>query len=261
VTHKVLENSSITPTPFAPPVAPAATGDPAGVKLSGPKSPPSPKHERSCYYRRVGKSIKEPSKGEQTRQAILAGALSLVSELGYEGLSIGVLAEKTHLSKSGLFAHFKSKEALQLGVIQEVINQFTLRVVQPALAAPRGEPRLRVLFEKDLEWIRGAAEQRGCLLQRASADYRNRIGHPVRERLVQAMQDWWELLTRCAQTAIDAGQFRPDLDAEQFVYEFDAITMMYQHRHVLMGDRSALTRAQTALEALLDRSRALPKTR
>jgi AcrR family transcriptional regulator len=203
----------------------------------------------------VSRSTNEPSKGEQTRQAILAGALGLVSEVGYEGLSIGVLAEKTHLSKSGLFAHFKSKEALQLGVLQEVVNRFTLRVVQPALAAPRGEPRLRVLFEKELEWIRGAAEQRGCLLQRASADYRNRIGHPVRERLVQAMHDWWELLTRCAQTAIDAGQFRADLDAEQFVFEFDGITMMYQHRHVLMGDRSALARAQTAWEALLDRSR------
>lgn len=203
----------------------------------------------------MSKSIKEPSKGEQTRQAILGGALGLVSEVGYEGLSIGVLAEKTHLSKSGLFAHFKSKEALQLGVLQEVVNRFTLRVVQPALAAPRGEPRLRVLFENELEWIRGAAAQRGCLLQRASADYRNRIGHPVRERLVQAMQDWWELLTRCAQTGIDAGHFRADLDAEQFAYEFDGITMMYQHRLVLMGDRSALTRAQTAFEALLDRSR------
>jgi AcrR family transcriptional regulator len=200
-------------------------------------------------------SPKDSSKGEQTRQAILASAVTLVSEVGYEGLSIGVLAEKTNLSKSGLFAHFKSKEALQLGVLQEVVNRFTLRVVQPAFAAPRGEPRLRVLFEKELEWIRGAADQRGCLLQRASADYRNRPGHPVRERVVQAMQDWWELLTRCAQTAIDAGHFRSNLDAEQFAYELDGITMMYQHRLVLMSDPSALTRAQTAFEALLDRSR------
>src|SRR3984957_17954029 len=82
---------------------------------------------------------KGQSKGEQTRRNILSRALSLVSELGYEGLSIGVLAEEVKLSKSGLFAHFKSKEALQLGVIQEVINRITLGVVQPALAAPRGE--------------------------------------------------------------------------------------------------------------------------
>src|ERR1700757_3465276 len=83
------------------------------------------------------------SKGEQTRRTIISRALAIVSDVGYEGLSIGVLAKETQLSKSGLFAHFKSKEALQLGVIQEVVNRFTLRVVQPALAAPRGEPRLR----------------------------------------------------------------------------------------------------------------------
>lgn len=79
------------------------------------------------------------SKGEQTRRVIVSRALRIVSDVGYEGLSIGVLAEQTTLSKSGLFAHFKSKEALQLGVIEEVINQFTLRVVQPALASRRGE--------------------------------------------------------------------------------------------------------------------------
>ena len=173
---------------------------------------------------------KGQSKGEQTRRAIVSRALSLVSEVGYEGLSIGVLAEETKLSKSGLFAHFKSKEALQLGVIQEVINRFTLRVVQPALAAPRGEPRLRVLFEKELEWIRGEHELRGCLLQKASLEYHNRLGHPVRERLVQAFQDWRELVARCAKTAMDEGHFRGDLDPEQFAYEFDGITMMYQQR-------------------------------
>jgi AcrR family transcriptional regulator len=204
---------------------------------------------------------KGESKGEQTRRTILSRALSIVSEVGYEGLSIGVLAEETQLSKSGLFAHFKSKEALQLGVIQEVISRFTLRVVQPALAAPRGEPRLRVLFDKKLEWIRGEQELRGCLLQKGSLEYHNRLGHPVRERLVQAFQDWWELVIRCAQTAIDEGHFRGDLEPEQFGYEFDAITMMYQQRQGLMRDRAAGARAQTAFESLLDRSRRSPRPR
>ena len=120
--------------------------------------------------------IKGESKGDQTRRAILSRALSIVSEVGYEGLSIGVLAEETQLSKSGLFAHFKSKEALQLGVIQEVVNRFTLRVVQPALAAPRGEPRLRVLFDKKLEWIRGEQELAGLLAAEGLA----RISQPPR---------------------------------------------------------------------------------
>jgi len=204
---------------------------------------------------------KGQSKGEQTRRAIISRALGIVSEVGYEGLSIGVLAEETKLSKSGLFAHFKSKEALQLGVIQEVVNQFTLRVVQPALASPRGEPRLRVLFEKKLEWIRGEEEARGCLLQKASLEYHNRFGHPVRERVVHALQDWRELVVRCAQTAIAEGHFRADLDPEQFFYEFDGITMMYQQTQGLMRDRGAGERAQTAFESLLDRSRRSPRLR
>jgi hypothetical protein len=128
-------------------------------------------------------------------------------------------------------------------------------VVQPALASPRGEPRVRVLFEKKLEWIRGEQELRGCLLQKASLEYHNRFGHPVRERAVHALQDWRELLTRCAQTAIDEGHFQTDLDAEQFGFEFDGITMIYQQMHGLMRDRAAGERAQRAFETLLDRSR------
>ena len=93
------------------------------------------------------------------------------------------------------------------------------------------------------------------MLQKGSLEYHNRPGHPVRERLVHAFQDWWELVIRCTQTAIDEGHFRADLDPEQFSYEFDAITMMYQQRQGLMRDRTAGERAQAALESLLDRSR------
>jgi hypothetical protein len=93
------------------------------------------------------------------------------------------------------------------------------------------------------------------LLQKASLEYYNRYGHPVRERAVHALQDWRELLTRCAQTAMDGGHFRTDLDPEQFGYEFDGITMMYQQLHGLMRDGTAGERAQRAFEALLDRSR------
>jgi len=195
------------------------------------------------------------SKGEQTRRAVISRALAVVSDVGYEGLSIGVLAKETKLSKSGLFAHFKSKEALQLGVVQEVVNRFTLRVVQPALSSPRGEPRLRVLFEKKLEWVRGEQGQRGCLLQKGSLEYHNRIDHPVRKSVVQALQDWRELVVRCVQTAIMEGHFRADLDPEQFAYEFDGITMIYEQAQGLLRDQDAGERAQTAFESLLDRSR------
>ena len=195
------------------------------------------------------------SKGEQTRRGIISRALGIVSEVGFEGLSIGALAQEAKLSKSGLFAHFKSKEALQLGVLQEVINRFTLQVVQPALVAPRGEPRLCVLFENKLAWIRGAQERRGCLLHKASLEYDNLSGHPVRERLVQALQDWREVVARSAQGAIDEGHFGGAVDTEQFAYEFDGIMMMYQQRHGLMRDRTAEERARAAYASLLERSR------
>jgi AcrR family transcriptional regulator len=195
------------------------------------------------------------SKGEQTRRTIISRAVGIVSEVGYEGLSIGSLAEETKLSKSGLFAHFKSKEALQLAVMQEVIDRFIARVVQPGLGSPRGEARLRVLFEKKLLWISGEQELRGCLLSKASLEYDNRPGHPVRQRLVQALQDWRELLVRATKAAVDEGQLKADLDTEQFAYEFDGITMMYQQAHGLMRDRAAEERAHKAFESLLERSR------
>jgi AcrR family transcriptional regulator len=209
----------------------------------------------------ANKPRKDQPKGEQTRRAIISHACGIVSDVGYEGLSIGVLAGGTKLSKSGLFAHFKSKEALQLGVVQEVVNRFTQRVVHPALVSPRGEPRLRVLFERKLEWIRGEVDARGCLLQKAALEYHNRIGHPVRERIVHALQDWRECVARCAQTAIDVGHFQADLDPQQFGYEFDGITMMYQQTQGLLRERGAEARAQTAFDALLDRSRRSPRRR
>ena len=201
------------------------------------------------------------SKGEQTRRTIISRALAIVSDVGDEGLSIGVLAKETKLSKSGLFAHFKSKEALQLGVVQEVVNRFTLRVVQPALSSSRGEPRLRVLFEKKLEWVRGEQGLRGCLLQKGSLEYHNRTGHPVRKCVVHALQDWRELVVRCVQTAINEGHFRADVDADQFVFEFDGIAMMYEQAQGLMRDQDAGDRAQKAFESLLDRSRRAPRSR
>jgi AcrR family transcriptional regulator len=207
---------------------------------------------------REARSTGDISKGEKTRRAIISRALAIVSDVGYEGLSIGVLATETKLSKSGLFAHFKSKEALQLGVVEEVIHRFTVRVVHPALASPRGEPRIRALFDKKLEWVRGQQDLRGCLLQKGALEYHTRVGHPVRKRVVHALQEWRELVMRCTQGAISEAHFRTDLDAAQFVYELDGITMIYQQAQGLLRDRDAGERAQTAFESLLDRSRSQP---
>src|SRR5579859_2707646 len=103
------------------------------------------------------------SKGEQTRQQIISRALSLSSEVGLEGLSLGDLASDLKLSKSGLFAHFKSKEALQLEVLQAAVDLFVLDVVRPAISQPRGTRRLQALFDNYLKWIRGGGKARTCI--------------------------------------------------------------------------------------------------
>jgi AcrR family transcriptional regulator len=195
------------------------------------------------------------SKGEQTRRKILARALDLAGEVGLEGLSIGALAEEAKLSKSGLFAHFKSKEILQLELLQEVFARFSLQVLQPSLMAARGEPRVRSVFDHYLHWIRGDEGQRGCLFQKFSSEYADRPG-AVRDALMQSLKDWREFLGRVVQTAVEEGHFQAELDIGRFIYEFVGIAMVYQQAHRFVRDPRALERANEVFEALVIRSRA-----
>lgn len=195
------------------------------------------------------------SKGEQTRRIILDRAFVMASEIGLESVSIGSLAEATGLSKSGLFAHFKSKEALQLDVLQELTARFISAVMQPALAAPRGEPRVRVLFDRYLQMIAGDENRRGCLLQKLSTEYAGREG-PIRDRVIQLLKDWNDALTRSVKGAIDEGHFRADLDAAAFTYEILGIAMVYQQSWNLLRHPKSRAQAQSMFDALLSRSRA-----
>lgn len=194
------------------------------------------------------------SKGEQTRQKILDRALVMATELGMEGISIGALAEEASLSKSGLFAHFKSKEALQLEVLQEAINRFTAQVLQPVLAAPRGEARLHKLFDVYLAWLRGENDLHGCPFQKMAAEFSSREG-VVRERLVEAMSDWRGQFVRVMVGAVETGYLRADLDIGLFAHEFIGITMVFQQSYRLMRDPQAEPRARAVFAALLQRSR------
>jgi AcrR family transcriptional regulator len=124
------------------------------------------------------------TKGEQTRQEIVERALALAGEVGLEGLSLGVLAAGMNLSKSGLFAHFRSKEALQVEVLQRAIDHFIADVVAPALRQPRGEPRLRRLFDLYLVWVHGNGGRGSCFFMALTHEYDDRPG-PVRDLLVQ----------------------------------------------------------------------------
>lgn len=194
-----------------------------------------------------------PSKGELTRQVILERAARTASRVGLAGLTIGELADELQISKSGLFAHFGSKESLQLQVLEFGAQRFVETVVKPTLAAPRGEPRVRELFERWLGWP-AASKLAGCIFVAFATELDDRSG-PVRERLVQLERDWLEMIATCFRTGVSEGHFRADLDAEQCAHELHGIMLACHHGVRLLRDEAALTRTRRAFEHLLEHSR------
>ncbi|MCU0695823.1 MAG: TetR/AcrR family transcriptional regulator [Myxococcaceae bacterium] len=196
-------------------------------------------------------------KGEQTRQLIVDRALTMAQRIGLEQVTLGVLADELDLSKSGLFAHFKSKEQLQLEVVAEAVARFTSTVILPALKAPRGLPRVQQLFEGYLRWIDSAsgssAHTGGCILMAFSYEYDDRPG-PVHDAIQKAMQDWLDCIARVAKTAVDAGELAAGLDVKQFAFEFDGLLMAFHHAFKLHRNPRAEPMARKALAHLLERS-------
>lgn len=193
------------------------------------------------------------SKGERTRTEIIHKAFLLAGDIGLEGLSLGTLATETGLSKSGLFAHFKSKEALQLEVLAEIERRFSLDVVQPALKQPRGEQRVRALFENYLTWIGHSRPRGGCIYMALCHEYDDRPG-PIRDRLQQSQRAWTETVARVVRTGVEEGHFRADLDIDQFVYEFLGIKMAYHYwtKSLQLSDCERMVRV--GFESLIARS-------
>ncbi|MBA3394607.1 MAG: TetR/AcrR family transcriptional regulator [Deltaproteobacteria bacterium] len=192
------------------------------------------------------------TKGEETRQAILSRAFELANVVGVSGLSIGRLAEATGLSKSGLFAHFGSKEALEVAVVEEAARQFVQDVMVPALRQPRGEPRVRAMFE---HWLTWGQRPGGCFFVGASAELDDRPG-PPRDALVQACRDWIDAIATAARIAVTERHFRADLDPEQFAFESYGI-MMGAHTFLrFLREPTALARTRQAFERLLTSVRA-----
>ena len=194
------------------------------------------------------------SKGERTRKDIIDKAFALAGDVGLEGLSLGTLASETGLSKSGLFAHFKSKEALQLSIIEEVSERFTNLVIRPTLAAPRGECRVREYFARKIEWVSKSKPNGGCIYMALCQEYDHREG-PVRDLLVQNQQILLGTIARIVQTAMDGGEFRKDLDPIRFAFEIEGITMAYSHIGKFIKDPQSLEHAKTTFEELIMRSR------
>ena len=193
-------------------------------------------------------------KGEVTRQRIVEHAANLASRTGLEGLSIGGLAEDLGISKSGLFAHFRSKDALAVQVLEHAAARFVEVVVKPALAAPRGEPRLRAVFDRWREWPEKSGMEGGCFFVAAAAELDDRPG-PARDLLVRQQRDWLEIVAGVVRSGIAEGQFRKDLDPDQIAYELYGLLLAFHHARRLLRDPKAETRARRSFEDLLARAR------
>jgi AcrR family transcriptional regulator len=189
-------------------------------------------------------------KGQATRASILRHAVSVASVHGLEGLSIGRLAERSGLSKSGLFGHFGSKEALQKAVLESVVDDFRVRVILPALREATGTSRLRRLFDAWLAWATEEQRAGGCPLLGASTELDDQPGE-LREFLVERQHAWLDCIARIARKAVEQREFRADLDVEQFAFEFNNIGLGFNFAHRLLDDDRARDRAARAFESLV----------
>lgn len=202
-----------------------------------PKAPAQPLRQRQV-------------RGVRTREAILARAVDIASVHGLEGLTIGYLAEQLGMSKSGLFAHFGSKEELQLATIDTARQLFIEKVTQPAIAAPKGMPRLWRLIDYWLAMVEKNVLKGGCFFSAASFEFDSRRG-VVRDRIAAIMREWIGVLSGAIQKAQQAGHLDAKADAMRLAFEIHAIAMGAHWAYQLLDDRQAYSRARSiALDKL-----------
>jgi AcrR family transcriptional regulator len=186
------------------------------------------------------------ARGLRTREAILARAVDIASIQGLEGLTVGSLATQLKMSKSGLFAHFGSKEDLQLATVELARQIFINKVTRPAIAAVRGMPRLWGLIEHWLALVEKRVFQGGCFFSAASFEFDSRRG-VVRDRIAAIMQEWIGAIARAVYEAQKAGHLDPKVDPTRLAFEIHAIAMGAHWAHQLLDDKHAYSRARTIL--------------
>lgn len=188
-------------------------------------------------------------KGRQTRAAILDAALAMASHVGLEGLSIGALAEMMGMSKSGVFAHFGSREELQISVIREYHGRFEEEVFFPSMTQPRGLPRLHELFER---WIRRVSVEidSGCIYISGAVEFDDRPG-PVRDALASMVRAWHAALRRAIEMAVKEGHLRADTDATQMLFEIHGLILALHHDARFLRNTGVLDRARSAFARVI----------
>lgn len=195
--------------------------------------------------------IPRMSEHSATKRKILREAADLASLDGLDGVTIGSLAERAGMSKSGLFRHFGSKEQLQVETLRAGVERFRTIVILPTLSVPSGIPRLRRLFERWMRWESGEGFAGGCIFVAASVELDDHPG-PARDFLVQQQSNWLSFLATTVAKAIQVGDLGDHVDSEQFAFEFHAMVLGFHHTARLMGDPSAPTRARAMFDRLLD---------
>jgi AcrR family transcriptional regulator len=197
-----------------------------------------------------------PRKGDLTRAAIVEAALLAASRGGLEGLTIGTLADSMQMSKSGVFAHFGSREELQLAVLKAYVQRFVDEVLRPAVKKPRGFPRLEAILQR---WVAFLAREmaRGCIMIAGAVEYDDVPG-PQRDEMVAIISGWKRELIKAIRQAVSEGHLKPRVDAYQLVFEIYGLMLaMHQDARLLRSADSA-KRARAGLRRLLDNVRVLP---
>ena len=190
-------------------------------------------------------------KSERTKARVLREALALAGSVGFSGLTFGTLAEQAGISKSGLFAHFESKEDLQIQTLHLAEDMFVDRVLRPAVQEERGAPRIRRLFDGWMDWIQSGAEPRGDILTSAAFEFDDAPDGPMRAAVVTGHGKMQGTIERLARQAVEAGQFNRKLDPAQFAFEFLGVVHAHHHARRLLRTDQHARRARAAFERLL----------
>jgi len=190
-------------------------------------------------------------KGQQTKAAIVDAALGLATQIGLEGLSIGALAEVMQMSKSGVFAHFGSREELQISVVREYHHRFEEEVFYPAMSAPRGLPRLRTLFDN---WMKRTSVEidSGCIYISGAVEFDDRPG-PVRDALASSVSTWLAAMGRAVEIAIEEGHLRSDTDSHQMRFEIHSLILALHYEARFLRSPDSLQRAVAAFDGIVQR--------
>lgn len=216
--------------------------------------PDSKTQHSSREARRDGRAL---HKGQQTKLAIIDAALGLASQIGLEGLSIGVLAEVTGMSKSGVFAHFGSREELQISVIREYFSRFEQEIFYPALHEPRGLSRLKALFSN---WMKRVTVeiQSGCIFISGAVDFDDRPG-PVRDALASSVKTWLSAVQRAVVQAKEEGQLAAEADERQIGFEIHGLILAVHYEARFLKTPGSIERANKAFEQILARYGSEPR--